>query len=87
MSDVVHTDTPQRLLAIEVDSSTAWEAICALQPHYKELDPVANGGNFVIVSSDDPKLEGAILSPGTVAEHFDHIEPSSHRIKFVEIVR
>lgn len=87
MSDVNRTDAQQRFIAIEVDSSFAWETICALEPNYKELDPVANGGNFVVVSSHDPKLEGAILSPGTVAEHFDHIEPCSRKIKFVEIVR
>ena len=77
----------ERFLAIEIDSTAAWETICALQPHFKELDGVENGGNFVVVSANDPKLEGAILSPGTVAKHFSHIEPSSLRIKFVEIIR
>lgn len=77
----------ERFLAIEIDSTAVWETICALQPHFKELDGVENGGNFVIVSADAGKLTGAILTPGTVAEHFSHIEPSSVRIKFVEIVR
>lgn len=76
-----------KVVAIEIDSFEAWETVCALQPHYKELDALANKGNFVVVSTDDPLLEGAILSPGALAAQFDHIEPSKRKLKFVDLVR
>lgn len=77
----------QRILAIEVDSDEAWEAVCALQPHYKELSAEENRGRFVVVSAADPKLEGAIIPPGAVENYFDHIEPSDVKIKLVTLVR
>lgn len=77
----------ERLVAVEINSLEAWQMVCALQPHYRELSVEENFGNFVVVSTDDPKLAGAILTPGTIAEHFDHIEPSPRKLKFVEIVK
>lgn len=80
------TKRAKRVTAIEINSQKAWDLVCALQPHYKELNADENWGNFVVVSSEDPKLEGAILSPGTVTNYFDHIEPSDVKIKLVELV-
>lgn len=76
----------QQYRAIEITSIHDWEIICALQPNCKELDAEANIGNFVVVEPDSGKLEGAILSPGAVAEHMDHIEPHSQRLKIVTII-
>lgn len=77
--------TQQKHVAIEIDSLETWQTLCALQPHFQELDPDENIGNFVVVYSEHEKLVGAICSPGTIAAHFDSIEPNSRRMKFVTI--
>lgn len=74
------------VIAIEVKNRETWDVLCALQPHFKELDADFNIGNFVVVSSEDPKLEGAIMSPDTIREHFDHLTPNDLTLKTVKIV-
>jgi hypothetical protein len=77
---------PEKLTAIEVTDHEVWGILCALQPHLKELDANANIGNFVVVSGGG-LWPGAIMSPATIAVHFDRIEPDGRPIKTVKIIR
>ena len=72
--------------AIEIDSHETWNMLCALNPLLKELDAEFNQGFFIVVTPESG-AEGAIMSPATVAEYFDHIEPNEHRIKIVTLVK
>lgn len=68
--------------AIEIDSPETWEILCALEPHFTELDYEFNKGFFVVINHEEAPW--AVMSPQTVGVNFDHIEPGN-RIKLVHL--
>jgi hypothetical protein len=71
--------------AIEIDSPKTWEILCALDPHIAELSEEFNQGFFLVVNYEG--VRWCLMSPETVGEQFDHIEPSTDRIKLVNLTK
>lgn len=78
-------DKPETgLLAIEIDSETAWRVLQDVYPSFRQLSLEENLGRFVIVNYDNNGP--TIVTPQYVAEFFDHIAPTRFKFKFVTLV-
>lgn len=75
---------PLQFTAIEINSPKTWEILIALDPRFGELDYEFNYGFFVVINHQNTPV--AIMSPATVADYFDHIEPSGDHVKLVNLV-
>ena len=76
-----------RTVAIEINSRQTWDILCALDPHMNELSFEENHGSFLAIDLDD-ECRWALMTPRTVGEIYDHIEPDPKtKLKFVTLVK
>ncbi len=78
-------DKPETgILAIEIDSPLTWAIICAIDPHFTELSYDDNVGRFLVLEYLGHRW--MIMTPEMVGSTFDHITPSSAKLKFVNLI-
>jgi hypothetical protein len=70
--------------AIEIDNPTAWEILCALEPHFNELSYEENIGNFVVFNFGEERW--SIFSPNAAEQPFERIELSMSYVKLARMI-